>query len=62
MKKNLLSILAMVFTLIACAQPQPRAEYPRPQFTADLSKTEYAYDDIMSEELYAAYKRFQDVK
>jgi beta-galactosidase/beta-glucuronidase len=32
MKKNLLSILAMVFTLIACAQPQPRAEYPRPQF------------------------------
>jgi len=28
-------------------------EYPRPQFTADLSKTEYVYDDTMSEELYA---------
>ena len=32
MKKNLLSILAMVFALVACAQSQPRAEYPRPQF------------------------------
>ena len=28
-------------------------EYPRPQFTVDLSGTEFAYDDIMSEELYA---------
>ncbi len=27
--------------------------YPRPQFTVDLSDTEFAYDDIMSEELYA---------
>ncbi len=27
--------------------------YPRPQFTVDLSGTEFTYDDIMSEELYA---------
>jgi len=32
MKKTLLSILAMVFTLVTYAQQQPRAEYPRPQF------------------------------
>lgn len=29
-----------------------RLTYPRPQFTVDLSKTEYAYDDEMSRELY----------
>lgn len=28
-------------------------EYPREQFTIDLSRTDYIYDDIMSEELYA---------
>jgi len=28
-------------------------EYPRPQFTVNLEKTEYPYDDTMSEELYA---------
>jgi hypothetical protein len=27
--------------------------YPRPQFLVDLSEADYAYDDIMSEELYA---------
>lgn len=27
-------------------------EYPRPQFTVDLSKTGYPYDETMSEELY----------
>ncbi len=28
-------------------------EYPRPQFTVNLEKTDYPYDDMMSEELYA---------
>lgn len=28
-------------------------EYPRPQFTVDLSDTDFTYDDEMSEELYA---------
>ena len=32
MKKTILSILAILFTLVAYAQQLPRAEYPRPQF------------------------------
>lgn len=28
-------------------------EYPRPQFTVDLSDSPYPYDDLMSEELYS---------
>ena len=32
---------------------QTDLEYPRPQFTIDLSRTDFAYDDEMSEELYA---------
>ena len=32
MKKTFLSILAILFTLVAYAQQLPRAEYPRPQF------------------------------
>jgi len=28
-------------------------EYPRPQFVVDLSKSDYPYDEIMSEELYS---------
>ncbi len=32
---------------------QTDIEYPRPQFTVDLSKTDFSYDDTMREELYA---------